>query len=249
MYFKIQGVVIKESSFGENSKHLSVLTAHRGVIFVTAKGAKKLSSSNFAASQLFAFSDMTLYGNNGPNYTLTEVKLIENFYSLRNDPVVFSLACYFAELASISATVSEEDNELLRLFLNSLWFLQENIDRHAFIKAVFELRLMFSSGYLPDFYCAQCGAEIKNGTFNIETGEFICADCSTSDEDQQMAEVIAAMRYIASCDLKRLFAFTISEDAQNKLTTLAERYLCYRVEGCYGKLSYYKNMAAELRKE
>ena len=249
MYFKIQGIVIKESAFGENSKHLSVLTAHRGVVFVTAKGAKKLSSSNFAVSQLFAFSEMTLYGSKGPYYTLTDAKLLENFYSLRNDPVVFSLACYFAELAAISATVSEEDNELLRLLLNSLWFLQENFDRHTFIKAVFELRMMFASGYLPDFYCSQCGAEVINGDFNIETGEFYCSYCNNSDESNQMSEVIAAMKYIASCDLKRLFAFTISESAQNKLTSLAERYLCYRVEGCYGKLSYYKNMAAELRKE
>jgi len=248
MYFKIQGIVIRESNFGENSKHLSVLTAHRGVIFVTAKGAKKLSSSNFAASQLFAYSDMTLYGSNGPYYTLTEVKLLENFYSLRNDPVVFSLACYFAELASISATVSEEESELLRLLLNTLWFLQANTERHAFIKAVFELRLMFSSGYLPDFYCTKCGEEVRNGSFNAETGEFLCANCAPGEESL-MSEVIAAMRYIAVCDLKRLFAFTISDNAQNTLVTLAERYLYYRVEGCYGKLSYYKNMAAELERK
>ena len=247
MYFKIQGIVIKESTFGENSKHLSVLTAHRGVVFVTAKGAKKLSSSNFAASQLFAFSEMTLYGNNGPYFTLTDVKLIENFYSLRNDPVVFSLACYFAELAAISATVSEEDNELLRLLLNSLWFLQDNFDRHAFIKAVFELRMMFSSGYLPDFYCTQCGIEVQSGSLNIETGEFTCDNCYNNDDNKQMNEVIAAMKYIASCDLKRLFSFAVSDDAQNKLSALAERYLCYRVDGCYGKLAYYKNMVADLR--
>lgn len=245
MYFKIDGIVIKEKPFSETSKTLTVLTAHRGVIYLNARGARKLSAKNFTTAQLFAYSEMTLYGNKGPFYTLTDAKLIENFYDLRNDPIILSLACYLAELATITATVSEEDDELLRLFLNSLWFLQENPERHIFVKAVFELRLMFNAGFCPDFSCCECGSDISEGRFNIETGELFCKSCPAGEGGGKLipAEVISALKYIAYCDLRRVFAFSLSEHSQTLLASLAEKYLCYRVEGFHKRLAYYKQMA------
>lgn len=245
MYFNVQGIVIQEKSFGETSKHLSVLTAHRGVIFVTAKGAKKLSAKNFAAAQLFAYSDMTLYGS-GPYFTLTDAKLIESFYSLRNDPVVLSLACYLAELSAVSATVSDEESELLRLFLNTLWFLNQKPEAHTFAKSVFELRLMFGSGYMPEFVCSACDCEITVGCFDASSGEFTCSECqlTRSEGKKLLEETIDAMKYIAFCDLKRLFAFSLSDKALKQLSALTEEYVCYRVDGCNTKLVFYKNMAS-----
>ena len=251
MYFDVQGIVIQEKPFGETSKHLSVLTAHRGVIFVTAKGVKKLSAKNFAVAQLFAFSDMTLYGS-GPYFTLTDAKLHESFYPLRNDPIVLSLACYLSELASICATVSDEESELLRLFLNTLWFLQQKPERHKFAKVVFELRLMFGSGYMPEFVCSACGCDMSEGSFNIATGDFICSKCKEQEEastnissiNNLQEESITAMKYIAMCDLKRLFAFTISDQSLKQLSILSEEYVCYRVDGCNMRLHYYKDMTS-----
>ncbi|HBL84076.1 MAG: DNA repair protein RecO [Clostridiales bacterium GWF2_38_85] len=244
MYFNVQGIVIKEKAFSESSKHLTVLTQHRGVLYVTAKGVRKLSSKSFALSQLFACSDITLYGN-GPTYTLTDGKLIENFYNLRNDAAILSLACYFCDVAAAVSTVTDEETEQYRLLLNTLWLLQSKPELSIFIKAVFELRIMFGIGYLPEFNCSECGNEIFEGYFNGESGEMFCNNCipqNTYCFGTLNKEIVRTLKHIAISDLKKLYSFTVTDDILKQLSTLAEKYLCYRIENCHNSLNYYKSI-------
>ena len=90
MYVNTKGLVLREAVYKETSRILTVLTSDSGKQTVTARGAKRRGSKLAGASQLLAFSDMTLYGNRG-RWVLTEARPIEIFEPRRDDLEKMSL--------------------------------------------------------------------------------------------------------------------------------------------------------------
>ena len=60
MVENIAGVILRETPIGEADKMMTVLTAKYGRISVFARGAKRLKSPLFTASQLFSYSELTI---------------------------------------------------------------------------------------------------------------------------------------------------------------------------------------------
>ena len=56
----LKGVILRETPIGDYDKMMTVLTAEHGKISVFAKGAKRLKSPVFTATQLYSYSEMTL---------------------------------------------------------------------------------------------------------------------------------------------------------------------------------------------
>lgn len=101
-----------------------------------------------AATQLYAYSELTLFGNKGL-WTVNEAESIEEFRGLRSDLKRLALAGYICELLE---AVSDEDcpePEMLQLGLNCLYALSNRLATRDVVKAVFELRLMCIAGYRP----------------------------------------------------------------------------------------------------
>ena len=157
MYKTTRGLVLREVSYRDSSKILTVLTESDGKLTISARGARRKGSKIAAAAQLLAFSEFTLFGRGGRWY-LNEGSSIELFEGLRNDLGRFTLGQYVAQLLE---TVSDEDNpniDILRLGLNSLYTLSQGKKVDTLVKAAFELRLMCLAGYAPMLdSCVQCG--------------------------------------------------------------------------------------------
>ena len=111
-----------------------------------------------------------------------------------------ALAAYFAEALIVLSPEPPEAEELLRLMLNSLYMISENKRPLPLIKAIFEMRVMSLSGYMPRILaCDQCGR--YDGTdFYLDTtdGVLLCADCA----DRQ--------KHLPNLDEGALFALRIS---------------------------------------
>ena len=81
---KTKGIVIKETSYSDNDKILTVLTEKFGKISCMAKGARKTNSSLLAPSQFLVYSEFVLY--KGSNfYHINSAEVINTFYSLKTD--------------------------------------------------------------------------------------------------------------------------------------------------------------------
>ena len=157
MHKTTRALVLREVKYKEADKILTVLTEDEGKLTVSARGVMRRGSKLAAACQLFAFSELTLFENRGKWYA-DEGQTVEQFLGLRSDIAKLALAAYFAELLE---TVSDEDSpnpEVLRLGLNSLYALSEDLYPPEHIKAVFELRLMCLAGFEPSLDCCPvCG--------------------------------------------------------------------------------------------
>lgn len=115
-------LVLRVTETKETDKILTVLTPDMGKIPLIARGARRKNSRIAAASQLLAYSELTLY-KRGNWHMLDEASTLELFDGVRQDIVLLSLASYFAEAAEAVCAEETTSPEILSLLLNALYAL------------------------------------------------------------------------------------------------------------------------------
>lgn len=241
----VKGVVLKEKAVGENGKFIDILTEENGVIELTVRGARKINGKSGSSTQLFAYSEFC-YSESGDYRILNSAEPIRIFYKLRNSLTKIALASYFSDIVRFCAE-SQTDNDILRLFLNTLHFLENDLRDEKMLKAIFELRLMSEIGFMPDIVgCRSCGAfEPEELFFSIREGCFCCKNCFSGNPDEWYRiniSVLSAMRHILLTDFNRLYNFRTSENTMNTLSHIAENYLLFRLERGFRTLDFYKSL-------
>ena len=245
MYLNTKGLVIRVTPYNDTDALLSVLTPEHGRLTVKARGLRRKNSPLIAPCQLLSFAEFTLFEYRNM-YTINEAHAIELFSPLRKDLQKLSLGSYFAQAAE---TMSQEDlpnPELLSLVLNCLFALAKLNLPEIMVKAVFELRSACLSGYTPDLYgCYSCGCDNPD-RFDISEGRLECVACrdpaSTGLRMPVTPGVLDAMRYICSCDSKKLFSFHASAETLEALSYITESYLSTQLERGFSALDFYKSL-------
>ncbi len=243
----INGIVIKQRSFGESDKFADILT-NEGIIEIPVKGVKKITSKNSSSVQLFAYSRFCIDERNGRKF-LNSAEPIHIFYGLRDNLKKLSLASYFADILKYCITSEMQNNNVLRLFLNTLYFLEKDSEKCDFLKSVFELRLLSEIGLMPDVLaCRKCGAfEPDEIYFSITESNFCCKDCHANSPENETGitaplSLLKAVRHIVLSDLNRIFSFRISDEIQHKLSYLSEQYIISHLERNFSTLTFYKSV-------
>ena len=224
MYINTTGIILREVQYKDTSKILTVLTGGEGKLTVSAHGAHRKNSKLAAATGLLVFSEMTLLKKKD-RWTMTEARSVEQFTGLRDDLKLLALGAYIAELTE---AVSDEDSpnpELLPLCLNALYALSEKIKTPEYVKPAFELRLMAISGFEPllrlDEKSYSGGNTMEDGVLSLSSGALCVAD------------------YILSCEAKKLFSFSLSDEALSELSRKTESYLLAHLDRPFRTLDYF----------
>jgi DNA repair protein RecO (recombination protein O) len=242
--------VLRENSYKDSGKILTVLTSTLGKLTVSARGTKRRGSRTAPCTQPLAFSDMTLLRNRD-RWTLTEAQGREFFPGLSRDLAPLALGTYFAELLE---AVSDEDSpgdEILPLGLNALYAVSEGKRPERLIKAAFELRLMCLAGFRPNLdSCGVCGGAGEDSpALQIEAGSLCCGAClalrgaAGGGFVRLDAPSLHAARYITRCDPRRVFSFTLEAESLRKLADAAERYALAHLDRGFRALDYYREVA------
>jgi len=155
----VKAIVLREAQFRENDKMLTCFSDKFGKISVSVRGAKKMGSKFTAVAQLFCYSDMELYCGKGGIYTLKDAQLIESFYGLRDDLDRLTVAGKILKLAARVTQEQLEDEESLRLLLNSLFFLSRGGISEELIYCIYRMRLVAIQGYYPESAFKFAGTE------------------------------------------------------------------------------------------
>ena len=228
MFVNTTGIILREVTYKDSSKILTVLTSDEGKVTLSAYGAYRKNSKLAVSTGLLVFSHMTMTKRKD-RWTLTEAQPIEQFLGLRDDLNLLSLASYVAELTE---AVSDEDSlntQLLPLCLNTLYALSEKLKLPNLIKLAFELRLMTISGFEPILEEIK---DIKNMTGN--EGILYLTPAA-----------YGAAKYIIACDSKKLFSFKIDKSAQRELSISIEEYLLRHLDRSFKTLDYYKRINSD----
>lgn len=243
MFLKTDGLVVRQVNYKDNDQILTVLTKEHGLMTLKARGVRSRSSRLKGACQLLAYSEFTVFENRG-FHTIDEANAIQMFPELRTDIELLSLASYFAQVAEILSQEDMPNPELLSLTLNALYALCRRLCTPELVKAAFELRAACLGGYTPELSgCAVCG-DPEPDRFDVRGGILCCASCSAGEGLRLPVSPgsLAAMRYLVSCDAKRLFAFRLEGRAVKELCDLAETYLQTQLERGFYTLDFYKSL-------
>lgn len=245
MFYTTKGLVLRETRYKDNDKILSVLTEELGLLTVKARGVMRKNSRLKSGCQLLSYSEFTLFEKNG-FYTVNESEPIQMFIGLRQDIELLSLGSYFAQLLETVSTEDQVNPELLSLGLNSLYALEKLKKPQALVKAVFELRLLSLAGYHPEISgCGVCGSPDARH-FYYQEGCLLCDACRRVNgigAYTRISEtVLAAMAYILDCQMKRMFSFTIPEEALRELGEVSEQFLLSQLETSFSSLQFYKRL-------
>ena len=247
MTVKTRGIVLGQVPLREPDRKLILLTADLGLIEVVARGVGGKKSKLSASAEVLAYSDFCLFeGRSG--YIADSADLDRNFYNLRLDLTRLSLASYFCELTRFILPDKDNAPGILKLLLNTLWLLEQDKRSPAFLKAVYELRLLTLSGFAPDLSgCSSCGAE-DAGTFFPIDGVLLCDDCLGRMPPDRLRmplprPVRQAMLYICQAPEEKLFSFRLPPDSEAALGSVSEAYVLCQTGGRFKTLDFLKSIS------
>ena len=243
--FTVDALVITEQQIGESDKLITLLTRHNGVIKAYASGARTIKSKKGAATSLLAYSSFTL-SIKCNTYKVIEASPIDIFLNAGDDIEALSLAQYFCELCIYHAPNSENCESVLRLTLNCLHFLSNKKRNIFLLKAIFELRLMALTGYLPNLIACNDCAKFEDDIMYFDTNEgcLYCKKCRVYNNDFAVINLtlLTSLRHIIYSDISTLFLFSIPDEAAIALSSITERYLVNKTEHKLKTLSFFNSL-------
>lgn len=243
-----RGLILRDVSYKESDKILTVFTEDFGKITVSARGARKPKGKFTASSQLLVYSELTLSHRQG-RYYLQEGRVLELFNGLRQDVLLLSIGAYFAELLDAVSDVDVLEQSLLSLGLNALLTLSKGQKNPELVKAAFELKLMCEAGYTPDVSsCIVCrGTHLQDPLMNLHAGGIHCKLCSTSLQGAKLPldlGSLSALQHIIQAENKRIYSFTLGEQGLSYLKRIAEQFVLTQLDRNFKTLDFLKQFTA-----
>ena len=255
------GLVIRQTDYGENDRLLTLLTADEGKILMTAKGARSMKSKTQALCGLFTYANYEFYERNGRRW-MSGGSVNEGFYGLSGDMEGFALACYVVQLAGEITGEGVPAHGVLQMTLNTLYAIENKLKPYAQIKSAYEIFAACESGFCPDMsVCGDCGKPFDtDGWLDVMNGRLVCSEClkgrgsgaQIPTADRFMTQNIlipidpsaaAAWRYVATAPPKKVFAFSLAtEESRNNLYRATEAYIVNHLERTFEALEFYNTV-------
>ncbi len=222
---KTKGIVVKEVAYGDNDKIITLLTDKVGLVSCIAKGAKRSKSCLLASSQYLVYSEFILFRGTS-FYHINQAEVINTFYSLKMD--FDKLQNIYGMTKSIIHLTNENmDTEyILRLFLNSLHFMQNSDRSLEEIINIFRIKLVKNLGFMPQYNeCSICKLDIStlkdNSCFyDYVSNIFICSNCNLKKTSRQIKieyPCYMYIKYVASLDMKKSFSISLKSEYHESL--------------------------------
>lgn len=242
------GVVTKETKYGDTSRILTLITRNMGKISVLAGNARRAKSGLLSATSLFAYSKFTLFKSSSSSlYKLNEGELISSFNSLKESLEKNAYASYLCDITNSVVQENVDDISHTQLLLRSLYMLEKCTNDFEWekIKAVFEFRTLTLCGLLPDLsVCGDCKRTDSLTALSPLDGRIFCEKCAEKHKNSLKLNdsILAAISYISVADDKKIFAFNMSPEALKYLSILGENCIRALLEKDYKTLDYLRKV-------
>ncbi len=215
---KVKGIVIRESTYKDNDKIITILTDSIGKVSVIAKGAKKTNSPYLPSSQYLVYSEFVLYQNTGYFY-LNSASVINTFYNLRIDLDKLQIVFELTKLINSVTDENQDCEKILKLFLNTIYALDKLDKDKKLIVNAFKIKLFTLLGFAPrQDKCANCSkllldAEEEFVYYNYVDNVFLCENCKGIGDSRSVIRLTKAtfnaIFYVIRSDLKKMFSFEL----------------------------------------
>lgn len=215
---KVKGIVIRETTYKDNDKIITILTDGLGKVSAIAKGAKKTNSPYLASSQFLVYSEFVLYQNTG-YYYLNAAESINTFYNLRIDLDKLQLVFEMTKLINMVTDENQDCEKILKLFLNTIYALDKLDKDSKLVVNAFKIKLFSLLGFAPrQDKCANCSKALLESEeefvyYNYVDNTFVCEECKNTIDSRSRIQISKAtynaIFYIIRSELKKIFSFEL----------------------------------------
>lgn len=220
-YENVRGIVVKCFDYLESDKLLTLLTFEKGLLTIKAKGVRKNGSKLAYGARQFFCGDFECVESHG-KLIMTGVARVHDFSDIAADLDKYYAACHFAEIALAVIMEEHPDEEMLRMFLNTLHMLTKESINLKLLISMYEMRAAAISGFAPVMdECVVCGSDKSEMRFSFDHGGLVC--CAPGAEiDEYIKSFIETL---SQCEMKKMFSLTVPESSLIKLGKLSRRYI------------------------
>ena len=254
---RIKGLVIRTVDVREADRMITIFSDEMGVVSAMARGARSLKSRQMSATMQYCYASFVLF-KKGEYYWVREAELLESFFDIRRSIGGLALASYICEVLSY-VTTAEQDRELLRLSLNTLYAIAEGKHDLRKIKAAFEVRCATALGFMPDVLgCRLCGERRGDFLLDVMDGSLLCQACRDTlaveahdvSDDGHESHIVSllpegaklAFEYCIYCPVEKIFSFQLPDEEMHLFSRGAETYLLNHLERSFKTLDFYHQM-------
>ncbi len=220
MLREIEGIVFKETPYGETSKIINVYTCE-GMIGIMCKGAKSLKSPFRATTLKFTYAKFNIYYKENKLSTLVSVDVIDSFSNIKNDIVLISYVNYLTELTE--QIVKQTSDNVYDLYIDVILKINDGLDPLIMCN-IFEIKVLDFLGVgLNLDSCVLCGSKANILTIDGDKGGYICVKCYQQEfiVDKKAIELLRMYYYV---DIKSISKLKISEKVKNEINNFLNTY-------------------------
>ena len=246
---KVEGIVVKEMKYKDNSKILTIFTKELGKITIMARGACNPKSRLISNTELFFHNNYELYKGK-TFYYINDTDTINSFYSIREDIDRLMYGSYFLELIDLGLIDEAKNETIFKLLLKGLEVLSEKKDNFSRFVLAYEMKFISFLGYRPNFRaCVSCDStKSSRWRFSIREGGIVCENCFHIDKSAIYIkeEDIIYLLDILFTPFDKLEEIKISEDNAYKLHRIMVKYILEKLERTkFNSLEMYNMMSFE----
>lgn len=223
----IEGVVISETPFKENSKILNILTID-GIIGVVSKGCKNLKSPLRLISSKLVYAEFTIYYNEDRLSTLKEGNIINNFNYIRTEPSLIPYSTYIYITDLVTQVVKQSTNQnIYKLYISTIKKIEEGLNPIVMMN-ILEIKLLDYLGCPIELNaCAKCGSNKNIITIDPDIGGYLCSNCHTNEilYDEKTRKMLR-MYYLVDIDSVKELKIKdyVIDNINNFLSSYYDRY-------------------------
>ncbi len=222
MVESVEGIVLKETPYGDTSKIINVYTKKYGIIGIMCKGAMSVKSSLRAGTMKLTLSNLQIFYKKDKLSILNSVDIINPFKNIKGDILLMSYAAYLSDLISQVLKQSTED-VIYDDFISALEKIESGLDPIV-ITNILEVKLLDYLGVgLNLVSCVVCGNKKEIVTLSSEKGGLLCKNCYHGERIVPISLVkILNMYYLV--DIKSINKLSLKKDIINEINHFLESF-------------------------
>ncbi len=215
------GIVVSETSYGETSKIINILTKD-GIIGIMAKGAKSLKSPHRSYTQKFTYGKFYIYYKENKLSTLKSVDIINNLLTIKKDIILIGYLSYIVDL-TYQIMKQNIDYSIYNIMIDTILKINEGLNPKILCN-IFEIKALDYLGVSINLECcSKCGNTKNIVTINGDDGGYICSNCM-KNEKILSPNTIKMLRMYYLVDIKSITDLKIGESTIKEIDDFLNLY-------------------------
>ncbi len=242
MLKKIEGIIISETPYGENSKVINIFTKEKGLVGVMCNSVKSIKNPLRTKTLKFTYGIFHINYNEKRLSHLIDVDVLNNLKNIKSDIEKISYLNYISDLTY--QTIKQNDDEkIYDIFIDVILKMEEGKDP-LILTNILELKYLDYLGVgLNLDSCIRCGNKQNIVTLDPDEGGYICQNCYQGEKIIS-PKSIKLLRMYYLIEIKSISDIKINKDTANEINYFLDKYY-ERYTGLYLKS---KNFIKEIAK-